>query len=125
MDVTQEEEIKTLFDFDINIPGRHSCWQQLRLKNLEASPSTFKVIDEAGIVLALQADLVNGLAREIARQVPMVLQKAFQISQTFQVPTTDFDSATKYKMGYGPRSRYEASLCIVWRLKADELRNQT
>ena len=71
MDATQEEEIKAAFDFDL--PGRRSCWQQLRLKNLEGSPSTFKVIDESGIVLALRADLLNGLARKVAKEQPAVL----------------------------------------------------
>ena len=119
----RDEEVKTVFDFDI--PGRRSSWQQLRLKNLEACPSTFKVIDESGIVLALQPDLIDGLARQVARQQLAVPQKVFQIGQTFRVPTADFDRTTKYKMGFGPRSRHAASLCIVQQLKADELRSET
>lgn len=107
----KKEEVKRTFQFDI--PKRHSSWQQLRLKDVEASPSTFKLIDETGIVLALQADMIKGLARKVARQQPTVLQKVFQVDQTFQVPTSSENNVVKYQMGFGPRSKNEASLCII------------
>ena len=119
----REEEVKAVFDFDI--PGRRSSWQQLRLTHLEASPSTFKVIDESGIVLALQPDLISGLARKVAGRQPAVLQKVYQMGQTFRVRGADCAGGTKVKMGFGPRSRYEATLCIVQQQKADDLRGET
>ena len=80
IDVDKNRVTKSIHNFwqNPNMP-----WQQLKISS--SSKSDFKLLDETGIVLGLQSNMVSPLARQIAERKQGRYERLFKIAEVFKL----------------------------------------
>lgn len=80
---------------------------------VELSASACRLIDETGLTMEMQRDLVNPVARRIGQQKLQIFQKMFLVSHTHKLYQTVEKGIKKYRRGMAPQSLLEACYSLV------------
>jgi hypothetical protein len=76
--------------FDKQLPSPSPLWQQVKFKNIRNNSSSFRMLDETGIVVALPRDHVSPVSRHLAllyedKSTKRGFSKHYVVSNTFKV----------------------------------------
>lgn len=71
---------------------------------LEQSTTTYRLVDETGLSVQLQQDLVNQNARRIAALKPVNVQKIFNFGHSYKLRSSETEKVKKFKIGMAPQS---------------------
>ena len=80
---------------------------------LEQSTTTYRLVDETGLSVQLQQDLVNQNARRIAALKPVNVQKIFNFGHSYKLRSSETDKVKKFKIGMAPQSKLEVCYSII------------
>jgi len=80
---------------------------------IEHSKTTYRLIDETGLSVNLQQDLINQTARRVAATKPTLLQKNFNFGYTHKLISSDTEAIRKFKIGMAPQSQLEVCFSTV------------
>ena len=73
----------------------------------------YHLIDETGLPVQLQQDLINQIARRIAATKPDHLHKMFNFGRSYKLMSSETEKIRKFKIGMAPQSQLEVCYSVV------------